>query len=155
MRAAFPTMLASLTAIALSGCGTVCNLAGGITHPDEEPRIYGGVKRDMEILGEVVGKQEPLFTESNANRADGGRGAIIGAAVLMTLGAADPVLSFVGDTLTLPITIPLEEIRTARQQKIDAGNQQETDADNSVYFKPGVNPLSPPSDESRPPPYSP
>src|SRR5262245_12507046 len=32
------------------GCGTICNLAGGITNPDEEPRIYGGVIRDLDIF---------------------------------------------------------------------------------------------------------
>jgi hypothetical protein len=39
------------------------------------------------------------------------------ALILIPLGIADPVLSFVGDTLTLAITIPLQRRRIANSEE--------------------------------------
>jgi hypothetical protein len=48
-----PRALVATAALPLSGCGTICNFAGGFVHPDE-PRVYGGVLRDLEILGDMA-----------------------------------------------------------------------------------------------------
>jgi uncharacterized protein YceK len=99
-------------AVSLSGCGTVCNLAGGIVHPDSEPRIYGGVVRDLEIIDKAV--SGPPATESIGDAKF--------AALILAVAVADPFLSFVGDTLTLPLTVPLQERRqTAERAEDKAG----------------------------------
>lgn len=97
-------MVASLLPF-LGSCGTVCNLAGGAIHPDKEPRIYGGVALDKEFL-------ESFCTQSHSSCGD----PRLGVAILGVM-AVDPILSFVGDTLTLPITIPLQRRRIAADEK--------------------------------------
>ena len=93
----------------MCGCGTVCNLVGGVTHPDTEPRVYGGLQRDVEVLDGVVNgaQSNPQMQISHDPRA---------ALILVPVGIADPILSFVGDTLTLPITIPLQRRRIANSE---------------------------------------
>ncbi len=102
-------------AVTLSGCGTVCNLAGGIKHPDSEPRIYGGVQRDVEFLEDVANTREPWL------HLGSGPAGVVGLGCLAALAVGDPVLSFVGDTLTLPITVPLQHSREAGESKQDSG----------------------------------
>jgi hypothetical protein len=108
MRTAIIGVLGAFLALSSSGCGTVCNLAGGIAHPDSEPRVYGGVIKDLEVLDEAISNPptQPLLGEST-----GGDARL--ALVVLALLAADPILSFVADTLTLPITVPLQERRIA------------------------------------------
>jgi hypothetical protein len=103
MKAALARVSVALVVVSLSGCGTVCNLAGGVLHPDKEPRVYGGVLRDMELIEECV----------NAPQAESPSECPRTELTFLVLGAADPILSFVGDTLTLPITIPLQNRRSA------------------------------------------
>jgi hypothetical protein len=88
----------ALAAASWSGCGTVCNLADGVGHPsvdlvDSGPKIYGGIERDFDALN------------SNATIADPGK--------LSILLLAEMPLTLVGDTLTLPITIWVQEKRAA------------------------------------------
>src|SRR6266404_4100690 len=108
------SLIVMIVAISLSGCGTVCNLAGGVVHPDSEPRVYGGVIRDVEIIEKAVSGPLPTGTLST----DDGKGAVFLVTAIISLAAVDPILSFVADTLTLPVTIPLQSRRTAREQAI-------------------------------------
>jgi hypothetical protein len=104
-------LIAALTAIAAAGCGTTCNLAGGFTHPDSEPAIYGGVQRDLKIVDDLVGKNE-------SEAATDPRGILIA----VSLGLTEGVLTVVGDTLTLPITVYLQDRRASKA----AADQKET-----------------------------
>jgi uncharacterized protein YceK len=107
MKASPSAVLAAVVAVSLSGCGTVCNLAGGIIHPDSEPRVYGGVVRDLEIIDKAVSDQKPAMDSVGDARL---------ALVILSVAVADPFLSFVGDTLTLPLTVPLQERRKAAER---------------------------------------
>jgi uncharacterized protein YceK len=111
MKPALGVAMAVWVAVLASGCGTVCNLAGGVLHPDAEPRVYGGVQRDLEH-GFLCA---PIKSVSTPGEAELGL-------LLLALGPAELGLSFVGDTLTLPLTIPLQEIREAAQ-KSDEGSR--------------------------------
>jgi hypothetical protein len=112
MKTALLLVVTALLAASGGGCGTVCNLAGGVVHPDSEPRIYGGVLRDMQIMDEAVSCKRPLIENPGDPRA---------MAFFLGLAAADPILSFLGDTLTLPITIPLQARRTAASKSDQEG----------------------------------
>jgi uncharacterized protein YceK len=94
-------------ALSVNGCGTVCNLARGFDHPDTEPRIYGGVALDMDTISKVL----------NAPAAESEIDMPRTWALLLACGAIDPVFSLVGDTLTLPITVPLQSKRQAASEK--------------------------------------
>jgi uncharacterized protein YceK len=104
-----------LVALSSSGCGTVCNLAGGVVHPDSEPRIYGGFIRDFEIIDKAVSKPDEHLLSPRGNPPSGQGGAYAMTAIL-AIAAVDPVVSLVADTLTLPITIPLQNRRIAKQE---------------------------------------
>jgi uncharacterized protein YceK len=80
-------LAAALLALALSGCGTVCNLA------NEDPQPYGGVVADVQFA----------FTPVERDMKDNG------AFVFLGLVAADVALSLVGDTITLPLAIYLRQ----------------------------------------------
>jgi hypothetical protein len=108
MRVRLIATLIALIAVFSGGCGTVCNLVGGIRHPESEPRVYGGVIRDYETIGQIV--NSPQADSSHSFGAYAGKAAVFVVA-LPLLGVVDPILSFVGDTLTLPITIPLQNRR--------------------------------------------
>ena len=103
----------AIGAVSMSGCGTVCNFAGGIAHPDVEPRVYGGVLRDIQVIEDAV-------TCDPTQRKFGDPRAIV---VVLPIAVADPIVSFIADTLTLPITIPLQERRIAiRKNAEEADN---------------------------------
>ncbi len=87
-------------ALLLSGCGTVCNFAGGLTHAD--PQVYGGVQLDLAVLGAIAG----VSTVSDSAPVDPRVGFIFLGILLV-----DPILSLAGDTLTLPITLYIEHQR--------------------------------------------
>lgn len=117
MRARILAAVAATVALSLSGCGTVCNLVGGVTNSEEEPRVYGGVQRDVEVLSDVF--SDTSHPDVNNLHGDGKEAAFL-AAIFATLFAGDPVLSFVGDTLTLPVTIPLQNKRIAEKEQESA-----------------------------------
>jgi uncharacterized protein YceK len=102
-----PALAAAALAVALSGCGTTFNLVRGLDHPDTEPRVYGGVAMDMEFLGKVA-NSGPSATEVEDPRT---------WAAFLALGCIDPAFSIIGDTLTLPITVPLQAKRLAANEK--------------------------------------
>lgn len=97
MKKALLAIALAIGAAGLSGCGTVCNLAEGVVTPDYEPKIYGGVQRDIKALATAM--DGPTQTTS------------IPAGIyllIVGLAVADPVLSLAGDTVTLPLTIYLQ-----------------------------------------------
>jgi len=112
------SLVVILVALSSNGCGTVCNLAGGVLHPDNEPRIYGGVIRDVEIIDKIVNKPPPdrPGTLNGSGIHGGGWGAGVVLVAIVSVVAMDPVISLIADTLTLPITIPLQNRRIAQQE---------------------------------------
>jgi uncharacterized protein YceK len=109
----------------LTGCGTVRNFAGGA------PEVYGGVKKDVEFV----------MTPGPGLTYTSGTGTRIGVGVLaLGLMLADISLSFVADTLTLPVI-------TYRERKQDAGDEWvgRDDPDRPAQFSAGgFDPNSPP-----------
>ena len=112
MKSALWVAMAVWVAVGSSGCGTVCNLAGGVLHPDEEPRVYGGVQRDLEGNLQTL-PFSPLSSPGEGCSANEGKGRAVVAVVVLALIPVEFGLNFVGDTLTLPLTIPLQEAREA------------------------------------------
>ena len=92
-----------ITALVTGGCGTVCNLAGGVVHPDEMPMVYGGVQVDAGCIGKIG--------NGSASTADAAKGRLF----LVGLGLVDMSVSFVADTLTLPLTVYVQQRRTAAE----------------------------------------
>jgi uncharacterized protein YceK len=86
-------LLAAAMVIPLSGCGTVCNLASG--NPDN----YGGVQRELKFADDASAKGGLLSGSSGAE----GTGGVWAALFVLALYGTDLSLSFVGDTLTLPL----------------------------------------------------
>lgn len=83
----------------LSGCGTVANLAVGARDGWKNARIYGGVRRDVQSAEDWLAHSWiPL--EKMELQQD------LGSAVGVGLVGLDVPFSAIGDTLTLPITIP-------------------------------------------------
>src|SRR5438128_5559240 len=111
MKATPAVVFVTIAAVLLSGCGTVCNFAGGLIHPETEPRVYGGVQRDIEVIEGF--SKEPLFPTGfpKASQSDSGAGAALVVAFFLGMIVADPVLSFIADTLTLPITVYVQHRR--------------------------------------------
>lgn len=78
--------LCSLALVILSGCGTAQN----VILPKQPTRVYGGVQRDLVKIGDGIlptpGAERPVLNALG--------------------GLVDLPFSAVGDTLTLPVTIP-------------------------------------------------
>ncbi len=85
-----------LVAVALIGCGTIANVSGGRWRTS---KIYGGVLRDVKSTEDWIAdySAEPKTSIMRD----------VGVGVGVGLIAIDLPLSVVGDTLTLPITIPV------------------------------------------------
>jgi hypothetical protein len=105
------TLLIAAVMLSLAGCGTICNMAGGIRNPESEPKVYGGVQRDLIIIGDLLSSAKGPLTQSSD------RGVLYFLAVGSAICVVDPVLSLFGDTLTLPITVPLQDKRLADDQR--------------------------------------
>ena len=105
--------LAALAVLPISGCGTICNFAYGFVKPDEAPSVYGGFGFDMQVFEAVASGQTQSLNITHGS----------GYTVLFIAGllCADPVLSLAADTLTLPITLYLED-RRARAYARDHGD---------------------------------
>jgi uncharacterized protein YceK len=113
------SLIVVIATISLSGCGTVCNLGGGFVHPDSEPRVYGGFMRDVVIL--YGARNDSLGIGSDGRIPAGSeKGTAIMMAAIIAVATVDPLLSLVGDTLTLPITIPLQNRRIDREQQAES-----------------------------------
>src|SRR5438128_11440937 len=104
MKATPAVVFVTIAAVLLSGCGTVCNFAGGLIHPETEPRVYGGVQRDIEVIEGF--SEKPLFANGfpQASRRDTGAGAalVVRLCLGVIVGASD--LSFVENPRTMPTT---------------------------------------------------
>jgi uncharacterized protein YceK len=94
MKAAHVATVAALCAALASGCGTICNVASG-----NADRPYGGVAFDLAVLSSK--RETPLVSNDGGN--NGG-----GILFLFAFAGGELALSFVGDTLLLPLAIYLE-----------------------------------------------
>ena len=89
-----------IAALLLCGCGTVANLSTGARQGWQYVYVYGGVRRDIRSADQWIdhswtsGKDLDVMSD-------------IGTVVGVGLVGIDVPLSAIGDTLTLPITIPL------------------------------------------------
>jgi uncharacterized protein YceK len=90
-----------LAMVCLSGCGTAANLSGG-AQGWRNAQIYGGVLTDVKSTQEWV-------TSNWTNFADWQQdvGTIVGVGLI----SLDVPFSAIGDTLTLPVTIPAVLLR--------------------------------------------
>ena len=107
MRCRVTTIMAVLSMPILGGCGTVSNLTGG------EPRVYGGVRTDIEENG----LQSWIHDAGEANNNP--RAGI----VVYSLAAVELGLTFTGDTLTLPLT---SAIQACREDALRAKDDEES-----------------------------
>jgi hypothetical protein len=106
--------LVALMAVAGTGCGTICNFVGGLIHPDQEPRVYGGVQRDITVVEGLTSKPPAMtFPISNSCHHDAAAAIFVGCCVSMIV--VDPALSLAADTLTLPITLYVQHRREAAE----------------------------------------
>ena len=84
----------------LCGCGTVANLSLGARQGWKNAYVYGGVRRDIKSESDWIdhswtwGKNLDVIQD-------------IGSVVGVALVGIDIPLSAIGDTLTLPITVPV------------------------------------------------
>ena len=102
------TAAAALVAAMSAGCGTVQNFAGS---SGKGPGVYGGVALATDRL-------------SPGSQNDG-----LALAVMWPVYAADVALSAVGDTLTLPITLPLVVARSLNESIRDYYSKDRTPKD--------------------------
>jgi uncharacterized protein YceK len=82
-----------VAATALGGCGTSLNLDG-------DSRVYGGVAADFQMA------KERLAQAANPGWAGTSGASPVWNLTVSALAVADVPLSILGDTLTLPYTIP-------------------------------------------------
>ncbi len=101
MRRASLAAALGLVAMGLSGCGTAANLSGG-AQGFRPMQIYGGVLRDVQSAQHWVSTN---WIEGSDWQQD------VGTVVGVGLIGLDLPFSAIGDTLTLPITIPAALLR--------------------------------------------
>jgi uncharacterized protein YceK len=92
-------LFVALATISLAGCGTVRNFATG------DPEIYGGVQKDVQFI------QTPQTA----------KGVCVNPMTLAFLAPADLCLSFVADTLTLPIAVCMRHSDRTGDDKVAGG----------------------------------
>ena len=114
-------LLALTIAFLAIGCGTVCNLAGGFVHPEDQPRVYGGMQIDLEGFQSLLNDHWSMNLGSSSS-SSGQSTALVAIAVLGLMGA-EPVLTFVGDTLTLPITLWAEYRRDVEREAAESDKE--------------------------------
>lgn len=85
----------TLVILILSGCGTIANFGG---KGWANTRIYGGVLTDVKSAENWIDAR-PISNESELQRDVG---TVVGTGLIVL----DVPFSAIGDTLTLPITIP-------------------------------------------------
>jgi hypothetical protein len=111
MKVSKAVVFLALFALLGGGCGTICNLGGGLVDPEKKPTIYGGVQFDLDVMDRLATKNTQLVDSASQGKSAWGILLLAGFAI------TEPILSFLGDTVTLPITIPLEEMRTAAEKQ--------------------------------------
>jgi uncharacterized protein YceK len=127
MRKASRMAALGLAVVYLSGCGTSANLSGG-AQGWRNAQIYGGVLTDVKSTQQWV-------TSNWTNFADWQQdvGTIVGVGLI----SLDVPFSAIGDTLTLPITIPAVLLR-------DSGPARNGNRGNAVAPPPVSGPAPPP-----------
>ena len=121
-------LLPPMLLFALCGCGTLSNLQGksgcGPMFVDgvEPVRPYGGIRNNIKWVKEGVGlpESEQSWHDSTIPRQvaavrENPLGMAMGLPVFGYLSVVDPVLSIVGDTISLPYTL-----NEHKQQKLNA-----------------------------------
>jgi uncharacterized protein YceK len=88
-----------IVALFLCGCGTVANLSIGARQGWKNALVYGGVRRDIQSADDWIDHNWTLGENLNIQQD-------VGTVVGVGLVGIDVPLSAIGDTLTLPITIP-------------------------------------------------
>jgi hypothetical protein len=118
-------LLPAFIVFCIAGCGTLANLQGRqyalISKQGERPvRVYGGVRNDFEWASAGIGfpsaddAKHRSASKSPLRLIEGSAVVAVGLPVLGYFAVVDPILSFVGDTLTLPRVI--EAIRESDGQ---------------------------------------
>jgi uncharacterized protein YceK len=88
-----------IVALFLCGCGTMANLSLGARQGWKNASIYGGVSRDIRSAEDWV---DHNWTSGENLDIPQDIGTVVGVGLV----GIDLPLSAIGDTLTLPITIP-------------------------------------------------
>jgi uncharacterized protein YceK len=88
-----------IVALFLCGCGTVANLSIGARQGWKNAMIFGGVRRDIQSADDWIDHNWTWGENLNIQQD-------VGTVVGVGLVGIDVPLSAIGDTLTLPITIP-------------------------------------------------
>lgn len=98
-RSCIRLIMAALLAVTVAGCGTLVNFEkGGL----DNPKIYGGVAHSTEMAR--------TWAEPDSNVRYSG--------LMCAFYVADVPVSFVADTLTLPITATTTLVNAQRKQEI-------------------------------------
>jgi uncharacterized protein YceK len=84
----------------LCGCGTIANLETGARQGWKNAAIYGGVRRDVQSAGKWI---DHSWTWGDNLDVIQDIGSVVGVGLV----GIDIPLSAVGDTLTLPVTVPI------------------------------------------------
>lgn len=84
----------------LCGCGTVANLETGARQGWKNAVIYGGVRRDVQSAGKWI---DHSWTWGDNLDVVQDIGTVVGVGLV----GIDIPLSAIGDTLTLPVTVPI------------------------------------------------
>src|SRR5262249_4126741 len=104
-------LMVSIISITLIGCGTMANTGIGIIPTLPQNCIYGGVALDAQTAGGGAGSLAKALVNQQALEYPE-------LTFLMTCCAAvDLPLSAIGDTLTLPVTIPMTIQRKSIKEK--------------------------------------
>jgi uncharacterized protein YceK len=106
------TSLAAVLLGALSGCGTSLNLDG-------DSRVYGGIVQDFQVVRERLAQAASPSWPGTPGSSPAWN------LTVSALALADVPLSLVGDTFTLPFTIP-----TALEDKDPATSPAQGDSAN-------------------------
>jgi uncharacterized protein YceK len=99
----------------LSGCGTAANISVGAREGWQYAPVYGGVRRDVQSAENWV---EHTWTWGENLDLQRDLGTVVGVALV----GIDVPLSALGDTLTLPITIPAYYLSKSRSGTNGRGN---------------------------------
>lgn len=100
-RSLFQLVSVAVTAVVLSGCGTVASTLW-LSPEEGGQRVYGGVRADCDII-------------HDASKPDSSKNTNSGATVL--LSALDMPFSLVGDTVALPLTITCSLLRPSKTDR--------------------------------------
>jgi uncharacterized protein YceK len=119
----------------LGGCGTVFNLAS------KDPEIYGGPQKDFQFM---MTPRNGGATQAVAVWPLPSGSASTGApAWLFPLVLADIPLSFIGDTLTLPLAVYLRQNEHPREDATQAPSSGQVTSPARPEAQSGADPVAP------------